>query len=153
MKPLTTTEITKYLRNNLPPTTVFLGVVSADHWPKELPEHKCCCFISNTQSSLFSGQHWIACFLDSKKKASYFDSYARRLPYPQWKAWFKKHSIQVKLFRKQIQRYGTHACGYFCIYYLLHKSKRPHLSDSTLMNNVSGIQAYNFVKFMLNKVI
>lgn len=145
MRALRTRQIELYLKRQLPSSVKFLGCVPADQWPSSIPEGKASCFVSNTDCSHRGGQHWIAVFIGSTGRASYFDSYARTFPYPEWRKWFDEKCKSVTLFKKRIQKYGTYYCGYFCIYYLCNKAKVPHVNDAKLMNNVSGFDAYKFV--------
>ena len=73
MKPLTTLQINKILKNN-PSTKNFIGTFPACIIPKT--NKKNYSFIINTHDHFNSGEHWVA-FVVRNKKTYFFDSFGR----------------------------------------------------------------------------
>jgi hypothetical protein len=145
---LRTQDLDKYLKYNLAKLGVkYLGCKAADQWPSSIPHNQACAFVSNSHCQERPGEHWLAIYINDKRKPFYFDSYGMDLPHKaNWIEFFNTHCRgTLEMFNKTIQKDGTNWCGYFCIYYLLYKAANPHIKDELLMRGVSGLDAYNFV--------
>lgn len=151
MKALNTSEIDAILKKHLPPHVKWMGVTAANQWPNNPPQNKASAFVSNEQCICRKGNHWICVFTDSVGRGHYFDSYAKPIPHTAWKAWFKKHTRSLHISKRVIQRPNTNFCGYFCIFFLMHKSFRPHVPNDVIMHNVDGKKAYLYVQNLMNK--
>jgi hypothetical protein len=93
----------------------FIGVYPSDRIPlvKRYPH----CLIINTAKEGTRGEHWIACYVTSKRSIEYFDSFGE-LPNPDLSTYLDNfHSVQIS--RKIIQFPTADTCGHFCIYFLV----------------------------------
>ncbi len=153
-KALTTCQINRVLKRHLQEHVTFKGVRSAENWP-EVPTQNSpqlpMCFVTNTHCQHYSGEHWVAVYVDKFGHGHYFDSYAMRPPHSTWQRWLNRLPRGVSYFPKGIQELDTFVCGHFCIYYLLHRChpKTEGESDMSIMRNVNGRRAYRYVKPLL----
>jgi hypothetical protein len=97
-----------------------LGIFSADALPSGVAGFPAC-LIVNTHPSSKPGEHWVAFFMDSKKRLEYFDSYGRDVA-PN--SYFEKFAdvFETKSFNKmRLQGPFSAVCGYYCLSYIFYR--------------------------------
>lgn len=105
---------------------IFIGVYAANQiLDIRLPETPAL-FVVNNQVDTLPGQHWISFYYDPKLKYfEMFDSQGKNPEY--YHSWFKSIMVMnanhYKFQTRRLQETGTSTCGFFCIFYALHKSK------------------------------
>ena len=116
MKPLTTNQLNKILKDNNVTNRYFLGTFPACNYP--ISRNNVYSFITNTDEHNRSGEHWNSWFVRGNK-IIFFDSFGRT-PYDQA---FPQHYRElvtkfneVEYSRTQIQGFNTSTCGLFCVH-------------------------------------
>jgi hypothetical protein len=93
---------------------VLLGAFAADTIPRRVPSYPCC-FVANTDPQDQPGKHWVACFIPSRNKLEFFDSYGMPAEtYPALALPNAPTSSNVVCLQSL---YST-ACGHYCVYFL-----------------------------------
>lgn len=116
-----------------------LGVFSRDHLP--IVTRYPCCFILNTDRSGHDGTHWLAIFIDVRRRWEFFDSYG----YPP-----SFYGLTLKHYNvNRLQSSSSLVCGQYCLMYLMYRCRGFNLSDfSHLFYNdfhVNDVFVYNFI--------
>ena len=62
-----------------------------------------------------NGTHWVACFYDGDR-IEYFDSYGLKPPQ------IISENYDYIYNSSQLQSYQSKSCGYYCLYYIFHRS-------------------------------
>lgn len=116
---------------------LYLGTFAIDTIPciSKYPS----CLIINNQTSIQNGQHWIAIFFNSNKTAEFFDSYGNPPIFYGLNYYINKYSSTYIFNHKQVQSINSSNCGYYCVLFLLFKSRGlsmetylSHFKDSNL---------------------
>lgn len=109
----------------------FLGAVPADIIRIEkidlelLKNYTSIGIIFNTDKHTKPGTHWVACFIDNKKKEiDYFDSLGK---YPnkyikEFLYKFKDYEYKIRVNTKAHQKYGVN-CGAYAVYFIISRLK------------------------------
>jgi hypothetical protein len=90
---------------------VFQGVYSIDTLP-ETPRLLVC----NTDPSYKPGQHWVALYVDSRRRGEYFDSFGRKPP-AIIEHYMNEHCVDWLFNAKQLQSAVSNYCGFYCCFY------------------------------------
>jgi hypothetical protein len=90
---------------------VFQGVYSIDTLP-ETPRLLVC----NTHPSYKPGQHWVAFYVDSRRRGEYFDSFGRISP-AIIEHYIDRHCVDWLFNAKQLQSAVSKYCGFYCCFY------------------------------------
>ena len=133
-------------KRNLP-KSIFKGVGSTEALPTGVNSYPYC-FVRNTDCNCLPGEHWVAFYFDKYGHGHYFDSFGRKPPHELWIKYLEdKSMLGIKYFNHQVQPYDTQTCGYFCIYYLLHRYYLDPIkySDYSIMSDVSNSDVVHFV--------
>jgi hypothetical protein len=117
-------QIEKILSNYKPLKGIFKGVFASD--TISLGMKFPFCFIANTMREGTSGQHWIACYSESRNTIDYFDSLADGAPIELQH--FLDKFPQVNTNTISLQSLFSEACGQYCIYFLV-KRRRHSFSN------------------------
>lgn len=104
----------------------FLGVYSRDNLP--IPEEYPFSLICNTDLQFEDGTHWIAIYVDSDGKGTYFDSYAMPPIHEEFKEFLNTFCQNGQSWNKtKLQCNTCITCGeYCCIYIILRNSGFSH---------------------------
>lgn len=105
----------------------FLGVFAKDQIPLKIRFPSA--FIVNTQSSWQNGEHWVAFYFSSEKEADFFDSFGRHPEYFGHEKYLKNTASKWRYNPLQLQSYVSHICGYYCVLFLLYRSRGFSLDD------------------------
>ena len=122
-------EIYSALKKHKNTKNLFVNVFSWDTIPLKLPKNGFS-FVCNLSKSRDPGTHWIAAFSDGET-LEIFDSFAlirKRLPNSKLEKLSKTLKLKIRVNKKRLQSYYTDACGYYCIAYIIFKSKGCQLS-------------------------
>jgi hypothetical protein len=114
-------QIEKILARNRKSKRHFLGVFAADELPEKAKKYPHC-FVANTDPHWKRGQHWVALWITSPKKAEYFCSLGKA-PNPQFKTYLSNFQHVQTNEGKQIQANNETTCGQFCIFFLLSRAE------------------------------
>ena len=103
---------------------IFLGAYARNELPKQ-PTYPSC-FIINTEPRHQSGGHWLAVFYNKNGFCDFFDSYGHSPSY------FGLHTFLQKTsngwtFNKRCIQGSSQYCGYYCVLYLLYKSRNQEM--------------------------
>jgi hypothetical protein len=103
----------------------FLGCFPLDMIPKitRYPS----CIIVNNQISNSSGEHWLAIYYNSKKKATFFDSFGLHPRHYKLEKFLKNTSEKYDYNKIPIQSIFSSYCGYYCLLFLLFISRKKSL--------------------------
>ncbi len=119
---MNTREIDRFLRTDGACCGIFQGVYSIDTLPKK-PRLLVC----NTDPSYKPGEHWIAIFVDSKRRGEYFDSFGRK-PCDIFERYLNKHCISWTYGTRQLQSVTSDYCGFYCCFYCAFRCRGFNLS-------------------------
>ena len=109
-------QIRKILWSDIEAKNVFRGVFAVDQLPRELQVGA---YIINTDEHYKPGQHWVAVYYDGTIK-EYFDSYG--LP-PLDRRILEFLGPKFVYNNIPLQKTLSNACGYYCVYYILRRSR------------------------------
>lgn len=90
----------------------FRGVFMRDTLPAKPKEIEV--GIINLDSTEGKGTHWV-CYSKNKDKIYYFDSFGLDPPLELQKYLKNGKDRRIELSTFQIQEFGTHHCGYYCL--------------------------------------
>ena len=96
---------------------VFKGVYAIDQIAEVKPSAPAA-YVINSKPITSFGEHWLAVYVTSNRKAVYFDSFGRPPRHTQIIKFLKKHSTKRTFSRKIIQNPFTVTCGEHCIVFL-----------------------------------
>ena len=116
MKPLTTNQLNKILKDNNVTNRYFIGTFPACNYP--ISKNDVYSFITNTDEHNRPGEHWNVWFVCGNK-IIFFDSFGRA-PYDQAFPQHYRELItkfnEVEYSRTQIQGFNASTCGLFCVH-------------------------------------
>ena len=124
---LNTIQLLNILKKDKDTLKTFIGVFPKDRLPLRL--NYPCCFILNTQRSYQQGEHWLAVYADEHQNVDFFDSYGHSPNYFNLENYLKKISRNYFHNTIQLQSYSSQICGYYCVLFLLYRSKGFSLKD------------------------
>ena len=126
----------------------FCGVFPYDRIPQRVQRYPCS-FVVNTDDSKKPGEHWISLYFDGKRECQYFCPLGTE-PYGRLFDFAKHNSDETYFNRTTLQHPLSSACGYYCVYHLVHASRGFALDD--IVNEFSShalrkndIRAFDFV--------
>ena len=106
---------------------MFAGVFSRNTLPKKVPYP--CALVCNTDKASGSGEHWVAIYLDSKKRGEYFDSYGLWPLYKEIESFMNKNCMFWTYNKKTLQGPTSRVCGHYCTMYLRCKAHGHCMQD------------------------
>jgi hypothetical protein len=121
MRSLSTSDIHKEIYKDTYAKRIFKGVFPRDKLPHLDTYHSS--FIVNTHPSTYPGEHWLAFYFDKSKHCEFFDSFGFSLEFYGFKKYITRYSTSNRSNLMQIQDIDSIACGYYCIYFILLKSR------------------------------
>lgn len=121
-KPLSTQQIYKEIHKDPYARLTFLGVFAKNRLPqvKIYP----CSLVVNTDPSDKPGEHWLAIYFNADKSCEFFDSYGNKPEYYGLDEYVKNNSVVYKNNNVRFQDLSSSSCGYYCIFFLLLKSRK-----------------------------
>ena len=115
MSSLDTLQISRILKAHPKSSATFVGCVPSDRIP--VLETFPYAAIINTDPAKYSGQHWVAVYVNSPHSVEYFDSYGE-LPNKNICSFLDNFSY-VRRSTLALQRLDTNSCGHYCIYFIM----------------------------------
>ena len=116
MKPLTTNQLNKILKDNNVTNRYFIGTFPACNYP--ISKNGVYSFITNTDEHNRPGEHWNA-WIVRGNKIIFFDSFGRPphdQAFPQHYRELVTKFNEVEYSRTQIQGFNASTCGLFCVH-------------------------------------
>ena len=127
MRALSTIDIYKELKNDYYARHFFKGVLPRDQLPRYITYPSA--YVINTHPSYKPGEHWLAVFYDANKMAYFFDSFGLPPSYYGLEKYLKSTAKQVFYNHQQLQGITAITCGYYCIYFIMLKSRNFNLNE------------------------
>lgn len=124
-----TTELERFLKNNVITQKTYHGVYPSDLLPRVIKKRPCA-IVVNTDPHQEPGQHWLGIYLDNEK-ATFFDSYGREPSfYPKSITRFiNRNAERLVYHNRQLQDDLAVVCGQHVLYFLYHASRNLSLKD------------------------
>ena len=120
----------------------FKGVVPRDKLPKCV--FYPCSFVVNTENSNQSGEHWLAVYYDKKGECTFFDSFGQSPQFYGLDSFLIKTSKSVSYNSQQLQSVFSNTCGYYCIFFILLKSRDLSLHEILNLFSKSNFNINDF---------
>ena len=127
MNELNNIQILKVLKADKFTSPIFRGVFPRDQIPINIQYPSC--LIVNTHVSEQVGEHWLAVYYDKIGIANFFDSYGNHPDYFGLKKYLDYTSTGWNYNSKCIQSLNTSFCGYYCLLFILSRSRNISLHD------------------------
>ena len=142
-------QIEKILSNYKPLKGIYKGVFASNTIPLDMKVPFC--FIANTMREGTTGQHWIACYSDSRNTIDYFDSLAEAAPVELQH--FLDQFSQVNKNTISLQSLFSEACGQYCIYFLVKRRKHSFITVLKKLYSLPMIEREKMVKGFLQSLV
>ena len=137
---MNTLEIERAINQDPSAEAIFMGVFAKDQLPSTL--HYPATMVWNTDPADEPGEHWVAVYFDEDGLGEYFDSYGMAPPL-HFEKYMKKHSTNWKWNQVPLQDVWTSACGHFCVYYVIYRSRGIQMEDITdILNGIDHNDQY-----------
>ena len=120
---MNTRQIEAILKHDSQTKNVFRGVFAMDQLPKMVKGM----YVINTDNHNEPGEHWVAVYCHDY--VEYFDSYGLL---PQDVRLFEFLGKDFVYNNVALQLPMSNACGFYCIYYLIHRARR--ISQFNIVN-------------------
>lgn len=126
-KPLTNVDILKHIEKDPYARKTFIGVYAKDKLPsiQSYP----CSLVVNTDPSTKPGQHWLAIYFGKDKSSEIFDSFGLHPEQYDLVKYLTKYSKEYDFNKTRLQDLDSAACGHYCIFYILLKSRCFSLNE------------------------
>ena len=124
---MNTLQITKIIQNDSITKNQYLGTFAFDKLPQIVRYPSCLIF--NTHKSNQSGEHWLAIYYNKNKSCYFFDSMGFHPNHYNITEYLKSTSTFFTYNKKQIQGIFSTYCGYYCINFLLTRSRNISLKE------------------------
>ncbi len=144
MKRLSTKDILQGLISDPYAKRYFLGVFPRDKVPRitKYPSS----LIVNTDKQGERGEHWLAIYVDKYKNCEFFDSFGLSEKDYGFDGYIRTFSRNYTSNKLQMQDISSNACGYYCIYFILFKSRGLSLNE---IQNLFSRDNFNFNDFLV----
>lgn len=134
----------RYLLLSLICKNVFTGVYASD----QLKHCKSESFaiISNSENSSSPGLHWICMWKEKSSKClEFWDSCGMDISFYKGDIYdfLKSFNLPIKRLVDRIQPLSSFSCGYFCVYFLLNRSKGKTFDDIASSFNSQNLSKNN----------
>ena len=93
-------------------------------------------YIINLDDSIGNGTHWTAFYVDDNNRIEYFDSYGLKPPQIITNYDYIYNS-------SQLQSYESKACGYYCLYFIYHRSHGYNFYQILKEFSLTDLEFYN----------
>ena len=129
--PLNSMDIFFFLKKDNYSKNIFKYVIARDRLPKYVNYPSA--YVINTHNSDQPGEHWLAVYYDSNGYCTFFDSFARSPKEFGLEKFFNSTWTGWKFNQKRVQEHYTATCGYYCIYFILLKSRGLEIEDILIL--------------------
>jgi hypothetical protein len=130
---MNTREIDRFVRGAC--RGIFQGIYSIDTLP-ETPRLLVC----NTDPSHKPGQHWVALYVDSRRRGEYFDSFGRRPP-GIIEDYMNRHCVDWLFNVRQLKSAVSNYCGFYCCFYCVLRCRGVDLTR--IVNSFTDDTGFN----------
>jgi hypothetical protein len=120
-KPLSNFQIHRVLKKDLYAQNIFKAVLPRDKLPSNVEYPSA--YVFNTHTSEQEGEHWLAIYYDTNGIATFFDSFGLDPYYYKFDKFLKSTSKEWICNTTKLQSISAMTCGYYCIYFILLKSR------------------------------
>jgi hypothetical protein len=142
-KSLSTQEIFKELKKDVYCKEIFKAVLPYDCLPKA-PSYPSA-YVVNTDPLGKEGQHWLAFYYDISGKCTFFDSFGHSPAFFGLEAYIEKTSTKWEYNTQQLQSIFSSTCGYYCIYFILLKSRNFKMCDILNLFNKTNFHINDYI--------
>ena len=146
-KSLSTDEIYKILKNDEFANENFKKVVPFDCLPSR-PDYPSS-FVVNTDPKGQKGEHWLAIYYDKSGECTFFDSFGNGPNFFGLEKYINRTSTKCDFNKMQIQSIFSNTCGYYCIYFLLLKSRGFSLKQ---IQNLFSKTNFNMNDYLISNI-
>ena len=146
-KSLNTLDIYKHLKADFFSRQSFLGVLPRDKLPKHVRYPSS--IVINTHTSKQKGEHWLAVFYEKDGSSVFFDSFGHDPQFYGLENFLEKTCTSWTFNKQQLQSLFSPMCGYYCIFFILLKSR--NWSFSNIIDLFSKID-FNINDFLIQHV-
>lgn len=120
-------EIRSFLERDLYAKNIFQDVLPSDRLPARFDSTSPSAFVINTDPASRPGEHWVAVYFNGHGVGEYFDPFGFP-PYKRNIVQFLRRNCRAYRINSRVLQYSlSRACGLFCIYYVLQKSRGKSL--------------------------
>ena len=106
--------------------------------------------IVNTDPSGKPGEHWLAIYFNKSKEAEFFDSFglsAEQYKFDKYLKYFSRSYVDNKF---QIQNFDSNTCGYYCLYFIMLKSRGFTLNE---INSLFSKNDFKINDFLVSHIV
>ena len=123
----------------------FGGVYAKDQIKPDLIKHKHFYIINlDDMYSPTNGTHWVAFYVDDER-IEYFDSYGLKPPE------IISENYDYIYNSSQLQSYESKACGYYCLYFIYHRSHNMNFYEIIKQFSLTDLEYnQNLIKEFFN---
>jgi hypothetical protein len=116
---MNTDEIVQILERDNRTKRSFRGVYACDELPRKATTTSL--YVCNTDPSTKPGEHWVVIYFDGKRRAEYFDSFGMHPSVQTFEIFLNNNSTTWIHNNKAVQYPFSHACGFHCIFFAVHR--------------------------------
>lgn len=115
---LNSNQIFFEIKQDMYAKNIFKKVLARDEIPRRVIYPSA--FVINNQKRNQPGQHWLAVYYDKNGSCEFFDSFGM---HPSFYGLEKLIRYPFNYNKIQLQSNNSYYCGYYCIYFILLKSR------------------------------
>ena len=127
-----------------------VGVFPADKIPIIL--ERPCAIVANTDDSKKPGAHWVAMYVDSEGRGTFFDSYGLPPMVPQHIDRLRRNCTVYEWNIQQLQSINSIVCGEYCIDFLFYMSRGFELNMFCSLFSNDSRKNDSLSKKLFNKI-
>lgn len=148
MKRLSTRDILQSLTQDQHAKRYFLGVFPRDKLPQitKYPSS----LIVNTDKQGEKGEHWLEIYVDKYINCEFFDSFGLSEKDYGFESYIRTFSRNYTSNKFQMQDISSNACGYYCIYFILFKSRGLSMLE---IQSFFSQDDFNFNDFLVSFIV
>ena len=144
---LKTTQIYEELKKDEYSRKIFQNVLPFDCLPINPPYPSA--NVINTDPLGKPGNHLLSIFYDAKGKCCFFDSFGKSPAFYGLENYIFNTATSLEFNQIQLQSINSNTCGYYCIYFILLKSRNFELCD---IINLFQKQNFNINDFLIKNI-
>ena len=122
-------DIEKVLCNDVYTYPVFAGCFPSDALRDQTPVDYPSAYVFNYDPSDEPGTHWVATYFAPDGRGEYFDSYGIAPLIPEFHTFLDENTHSWRINRRTLQGPGSHVCGHYCVFYLLHRCRERSMDS------------------------
>lgn len=107
----------------------LVNVCARDHLPRHIDRTQPAALIVNTDTSAYSGSHWIALYFNGLGQFEYFDSFGLPPLHADIIHFIQRNSDRSPVYNtRMLQDINNTTCGLYALYFLLMKCRGSSMS-------------------------